>query len=160
MAAMRLNTQDNRDPRWSAEDLASIDAKVDEAMALSPRLEIAPDGKTVATEEERRWMLTASFREIAKATSVDNVVCAPAAMLEQFSALALAKNQNIKGELVQLIRVFMMAYAEPSTNCEALACLDAMEKIARKALSLQKQPELFKWKALPHAASPSSRVTH
>lgn len=156
---MRLNMQDNRDPRWNEADLAMIDKKVAEAMALAPRLEVAPGGKGL-TEDERRWMLTASFREIVKATSLDNLMCAPAALLEQFSVLALLRNQNVKGELVQLIRVFMIAYAEPSTNREASACLDAMEKLARTALSVQKRPELFKWEPLPYSAARASTQVH
>ncbi|MEX3629923.1 MAG: hypothetical protein VB138_11025 [Burkholderia sp.] len=137
---MRLTMEDNRDPRWSDADLALIDAKVGEAMALSPRLEVSPDGTTPLGSDERRWMLTGSFREIAKATSLDNLACAPAVLLEQFSVLAIMRNQHLKGELVQLIRVFMIAYAEPATSQEASACLDQMERLARKAHALQKRP--------------------
>jgi hypothetical protein len=160
---MRLNVMDNRDPRWSDEDNEAIASKVEEAMALSPRLEILPVGGKVGgvlTDDERRWMLTASFREIVKATSLDNLVCAPAAMLEQFAVLAGVRNHNIKGELVQLIRVFMMAYAEPSTNLEASRCLDEMERVARKALAAQSNPDRFKWKALPGSTAPATSNVH
>ncbi|WP_321820726.1 MULTISPECIES: hypothetical protein [unclassified Burkholderia] len=148
----RLFVFDNRDPRWSEEQVALIDRKVEEAMAILPRLEIAPDGIPL-TSEERRWMLTSSFREIAKATSLDNLACAPAAMLEQFAVMALRRNHNVKGELVQLIRVFMMAYANPETSEAASQCLVAMEQLMRQGRAAEKRPHLFKWEPLPVANS-------
>jgi hypothetical protein len=156
---MRTNIIDNRDPRWSEADLAIIDAKVEEAMALVPRLTVADDnGTTAYGPEERRWLLTSSFRDIVKATSLDNLVAAPPALLEQFSVLALIHNENVKGELVQLIRVFMIAYAEPRTNRAASSLLDELEALAKQAVRTQARPELFKWKPLPGSAPPASSV--
>jgi hypothetical protein len=145
---MRINSVDNRDPRWTDMENAAIEAKVDEAMNLSPRLEIM-SGESYLSQKERRAVLVGSFREIAKATSIDNVVAAPPALLEQFSVIALQRNHNVKGELVQMIRIFMMAYADPSTNQHASDCLAALEKMVMDSIAKRPIGTVDCWKPLP-----------
>ncbi|WP_321935448.1 hypothetical protein [Paraburkholderia sp. J8-2] len=157
---MQLHEIGNRDPRWSDEDNERIESKVDEAMAIVPRVRAVDEDGAPMSPEQRRLILLTTFREIVKATSLDNLMCAPAAMLEQFAVLALARNDSVMGELVQIIRVFMIAYSDPSTNEEACGLLRQLDVLARKALAAQQQPERFRWAALPGSDYAHSRMTH
>ena len=153
----RIVTPDNRDARWSVFDNAAIERKVDEVMATHPRLEVETGGAALS-QEERRAMLVGTFREIVKATSLDNLLCAPPELLEQYAVLALLKNENVKGLLVSLIRSFMMAYAHPLTSQSATIALEGIEKLGREAVMALLDPRKFAWKPLP-TLSPAARDT-
>jgi hypothetical protein len=146
-----MHFPDNRDPRWTPEIDAAINSKVEEAMALSPRMELLSNGTKQATKEERRNLLMVSFREIVKATSLDTLVCAPPALLEQLSVLALVNNENVKGILTQVIRVYMLLWGTPETNEYAQKLLVEMESVAREKLFGAKElnAERLKWTPLP-----------
>ncbi len=144
--------RDNRDPRWSPEIDAAIAAKVAEAISFQPRLSISRDGTTPASAVDREVLLTVSFREIVKATSIDTLVTAPPALLEQLSVLALANNENVKGILVQVVRTFMMLWGSPETNQDARQILLEMEEAVRHKLFCgpQLRPERLRWTPMPH----------
>lgn len=147
---MKPTTTDNRDPRWSPETEAAIEAKVDEAMALAPRLSLSADGRSQLGEEERRRVLLVSFREVVKATSLDTLMTAPPGLLEQLSVLAVVNNENVKGILVQVIRVFMLLWGTPETNAQARKMLRDMEEYASQELpKLALRPEAVLWKPMP-----------
>jgi hypothetical protein len=148
---MLLHQKDNRDPRWTPEIDAAIEKKVSEAMAFAPRLELSADGKTPNPEKDRKVLLTTSFREIVKATSIDTLMTAPPALLEQLSVLAVVNNENVKGILVQVIRVYMMLWGTPETNEYARQLLLDMEAAAREKLSQIKdpKPERLRWAPMP-----------
>lgn len=142
-----ITPQDNRDPRWTAEINAAIEKKVDEAMAFKPRLELMGDDMKMASKEERRSLLLISFREIVKATSIDMLMRAPPALLEQISVLALVNNENVKGVLNQVMRVYMLLWGLPETNEYARNVLIEMESRAKDAFLATSNPkaEVFKW---------------
>ncbi len=141
----------NRDPRWALEVDVAIAQKVRDAMALSPRLELSQDGKTPVPARVREEMLLKSFREIVKATSLDTLMTAPPALLEQLSVMAVLNNENVKGILVQVIRVFMSLWGAPETNAAARKLLLDMEKMLGD--HLQEVPaahrERYQWTAMP-----------
>lgn len=143
--------RDNRDSRWTPEIDAAIEMKVAEAMAFAPRLELSSDGKTSNPVKDREVLLTTSFREIVKATSIDTLMTAPPALLEQLSVLAVVNNENVKGILVQVIRVYMMLWGTPETNEYARQLLLDMEAAAREKLSQIKdpKPERLRWAPMP-----------
>ena len=145
---MRFNSFDNSDPRWDQRTRNAIDAKVDEAMALAPRLEIGGIEGPLS-QEERRVMLRASFNEFVKGASLDHFLTAPPALLEQLSVMALIKNHNIKGELVQLLRVFMMAYADPELNEVARTALASMETAVQAQFLKKGPPSWGKFAPMP-----------
>lgn len=157
---MRVKVNDNRDPRWSDDENAAIDQKVEEALAFYPRVKITGLEGGDFSEPERRLLLTSAFREIAKATSVDNVACAPAALLEGFAIVALSRNHDIKTLLAQLVRVFMIVYSEPALTDDAVAALQGVEHLAAKALSIHGIPALLQWKPLPDADASTPHVMH
>lgn len=138
---------DNRDLRWTPEIDAAIELKVAQAMAFAPRLELSPDGKTSCSANDREILLTTSFREIVKATSIDTLMTAPPALLEQLSVLAVVNNENVKGILVQVIRVYMMLWGNPETNEYARQLLLDMETAVRERLltTPDLKPERFHW---------------
>lgn len=142
--------RDNRDSRWPPEIDAAIEMKVAEAMAFAPRLELSSDGKSNPVKD-REVLLTTSFREIVKATSIDTLMTAPPALLEQLSVLAVVNNENVKGILVQVIRVYMMLWGTPETNEYARQLLLDMEAAAREKLSQIKdpKPERLRWAPMP-----------
>lgn len=142
---------DNRDPRWTPEIDAAIGKKVAQAMAFAPRLELSSDGKTPSPTKDREVLLTTSFREIVKATSIDTLMTAPPPLLEQLSALAVVNNENVKRILVQVIRVYMMLWGTPETNEFARQLLLDMEAAAREKLSQIKdpKPERLRWAPMP-----------
>lgn len=148
-----LKIRDNRDSRWTDSDIAAIDAKIDEAMALKPRLTLTTKVGPMS-EEERRAMLSTSIREIAKATSMDNVVRAPPAILEQFSILAVQANHCVTGELAQVIDMYMMAYADPETNELTSDWLASIQQLDQ--LSIAKRPDRnpFRWRPVPGSETP------
>lgn len=141
--------QNNRDPRWPPEVDAAIALKVAEAMQYAPRLELGAASPGMAPSREE--LLTVSFREIVKATSLDTLLTAPPALLEQLSVLAIVNNENVKGILVQLIRVYMMLWGTPETNGYAQEVLREMEEVARTKLFKAQplKPERLKWKPMP-----------
>ncbi|MFC7462335.1 hypothetical protein [Hydrogenophaga defluvii] len=151
---MRFNPPDNSDPRWDETTRQAIERKVDEAMALAPRLEIDSTAGPLS-HEERRVVLRASFNEFVKGASLDHLMTAPPALLEQFSVMALVKDHNIKGELVQLIRVFMMAYADPELNEAARQALASLEASVTAQILKKGPPSWGKFLAMP--GSPSAR---
>lgn len=146
-----FNTTDNRDPRWGPEVDAQIEAKVLESMSYPPRLSLSNDGAVPLSESDRKQMLTISYREIVKATSLDTLMTAPPALLEQMAILAVVNNENVKGILVQVIRVYMMLWGTPETNDYARQLLLDMEEAARNHLFSKDdlRPERLRWKALP-----------
>lgn len=146
-----IKAPENRDPRWTAEFDAAIESKVAQAMVFAPRLELSSDGKCPASEEDRRNMLLVTFREIVKATSLDTLMCAPPSLLEQLSVLALVNNENVKGILVQVIRVYMMLWGTPETNEYARQLLVDMETAAREKLftASDLKPERLRWSPMP-----------
>lgn len=146
-----INLPNNRDPRWAPEIDVAIDEKVQQTMSFAPRLELSPDGTNSNSVGDRHNMLLATFREIVKATSIDTLVCAPPALLEQLSVLAVANNENVKGILVQVIRVYMMLWGTPETNDYARALLLEMEATAREKLfsTPDIKPERLRWQAMP-----------
>lgn len=152
---MRIRTDDNADPRWDDETLKAIGKMVDAAMARAPRLELAWEGGA-ATPEERRQVLLSSFREFAKGTSVDHLLTTPPGLLEQFSVLALTRNHNIKGELVQLIRVFVMAYSDPELHLHACQALADLEGKVRAQFAEKGPPS---WADQPFKPMPGSPAT-
>ena len=125
---------DNSDPRWSPEIHKAIESKVVQAMGFQPRLSLSTDGKAPTSEEQRKYLLTITFREIVKATSIDTLMTAPPALLEQLSVLALVNNENVKGILVQVIRVFMLLWGTPETNELARQFLVDMEEAVKEKL--------------------------
>ena len=138
----------NADPRWTAVENACIEEAVSRALKLTARLEITqPDGRKLTTEE-RQEFLRVNFREIAKATSIDNLVCAPPQILEQLAVLALVNNQNVKGILVQVIRCFMNLWAMPETNKYAMDLLMHMESTMQSNMKAFEKIE--RWKPLPN----------
>ena len=148
-----LRIAENSDPRWPPEIHEAIESKVAQAMGFQPRLSLSADGKTPASEEQRRNLLTITFREIVKATSIDTLMTAPPALLEQLSVLALVNNENVKGILVQVIRVFMLLWGTPETNDLARKFLVDMEEAAKVKLFVDAgQPilaERLKWAPMP-----------
>ena len=97
-------------------------------------------------------MLTTTFREIVKATSLDTLMTAPPALLEQLAVLALANNENVKGILVQVIRVFMLLWGSPETNALARQVLQDMEEAVQVKLLMKGQnlrEEALKWAPMP-----------
>lgn len=146
---MRVKVIDNRDPRWTDDDNAVIDQKVDEALGMFPRVRITGMPGGDFDEVERRILLYHAFREIARATSIDNVRCAPAVSLEAFTVVAYARRHNITAMLTQLLRVFMIAYCETATTEDATSLLTALEKLAGKALSIPGRPPAPGWQPLP-----------
>ena len=148
---MKLNAKDNRNPRWSPDVDAAIASKVAQAMAFTPRLVLSEDGKTACSQEDREFLLTASFREIVKATSLDTLMTAPPALLEQLAVLALVNNENVKGILVQVIRVYMLLWGSPETNELARQVLLDMEEAAKVKLfkGVNLRPEVLKWEPIP-----------
>jgi hypothetical protein len=144
-------TPDNRDPLWTPDVDASIELKVAQAMALTPRLELMSDGSTTVSQEDRRNMLLVTFREIVKATSLDTLMAAPPALLEQLSVLAIINNENVKGILVQVMRVYMMLWGTPETNEYARHLLVDMETAAREKLlvTANANPESLRWSRVP-----------
>jgi hypothetical protein len=143
--------KDNRDPRWTPQIDAAIEMKVAEAMRFAPRLELSPDGNSPCGDRERKVLLTTSFREIVKATSIDTLMTAPPALLEQLSVLAVVNNENVKGILIQVIRVYMMLWGTPETNEYARQLLLDMENAARERLftSPDLKPERLRWAQMP-----------
>lgn len=148
---MRLVQPDNRDPRWTPEIDAAIARKVAQAMSFAPRLELSRGGDVGIGKVDREVMLTTSFREIVKATSLDTLITAPPALLEQLSVLAVVNNENVKGILVQVIRVYMMLWGTPETNAFARQLLVEMENAARANLFVgdDAHPERLKWQPMP-----------
>lgn len=148
---MPLNQQDNRDPRWNPEIDDAIKMKVAEAMAFAPRLELSSDGKSAYSTQDREILLTTSFREIVKATSIDTLMTAPPALLEQLSVLAVVNNENVKGILVQVIRVYMLLWGTPETNDYARQLLLDMETAVREKLLTKPdlKPERLRWAKMP-----------
>lgn len=146
-----INAQNNRDPRWGPEVDAAIAQKVAESIAFAPRLEASRDGATPVTAQEREVLLTVSYREIVKATSLDTLMTAPPALLEQLSVLALVNNENIKGILVQVIRAYMLLWGTPETNAIARDMLQEMEMTVATKLLRDKTPlpERMRWKPMP-----------
>ena len=142
----------NRDVRWSRDVDIAIANKVEQAMTFPPRLELGRfKNKTPYSESERKAVLTVSFREIVKATSLDTLTLAPPALLEQLSVLAVLNNENVKGILVQVIRIYMLLWGTPETNDSARRLLLDMEKFALEKLfsgSILK-PERLKWGKMP-----------
>lgn len=151
---MRFKAQDNSDPRWDDLTRKAIESRVDEAMALAPRLEIGGIEGPLS-QEERRFMLRASFNEFVKGASLDHLMAAPPALLEQFSVMALTKNHNVKGELVQLIRVFMMAYSDPELHDAACNALASLEATVGAHFQRKGPPKWGKFDAMP--GSPGSK---
>lgn len=147
-----IQAQNNRDPRWSPEVDAAIAMKVAESMAFAPRLEASQDGFTPVSSQEREVLLTVSYREIVKATSLDTLMAAPPGLLEQLSVLALVNNENIKGILVQVIRVYMLLWGTPETNALARQILvDMEEAVAVKLFDKEGplRPECLQWRPRP-----------
>jgi hypothetical protein len=91
-----------------------------------------------------------SYREIVKATSLDTLMTAPPALLEQLSVLALVNNENIKGILVQVIRAYMLLRGTPETNAIARDMLQEMEMTVATKLLRDKTPlpERMRWKPM------------
>lgn len=149
---MKFNTANNRDPRWTPDVDAAIASKVAEAMAFAPRLSLSGDGTKPVTETEREWILTVSFREVVKATSLDTLMTAPPALLEQLSILALVNNENVKGILVQVIRVYMLLWGTPETNALARQVLLDMEQAVREKVfaGSDLRPERLQWQRMPN----------
>lgn len=128
---------------------ALVAQKVEQAMANPrPRLELA-DSNGVIPKDMRAHMLTVSFREIAKAVGPDTLATAPADLLEQFSAIAVQRQHNIKGELVQLVRTFLIAYAYPETTQAASAAIDSLTDAAQRALAMAGMPENMRFQPMP-----------
>lgn len=148
---MALSAKDNRDPRWSAQIDDAIAAKVTQSLGFAPRLSLSSDGATPVSEKDREVLLTTTYREIVKATSIDTLTTAPPALLEQLSVLALINNENVKGILVQVIRAYMMLWGTPETNHLAQQILLDMEEAvaARLINSPHAKPERLKWSAMP-----------
>lgn len=149
---MKFNTPDNRDPRWGPEVDAAIALKVAQAVSFAPRLVISRDGVNPCEREEREAVLTATFREIVKATSLDTLMTAPPALLEQLAVLALANNENVKGILVQVIRVFMLLWGSPETNALARQVLQDMEEAVQVKLLMKGsnlREEALRWAPMP-----------
>lgn len=148
---MSFNTTDNRDTRWAPEVNEAIASKVAQAMAFAPRLSLSDNGIKPVTETEREWMLTVSFREIVKATSIDTLMTAPPALLEQLSILAVVNNENVKGILVQVIRVYMLLWGTPETNALARQFLLDMEQAVRERVftGADLRPERLQWQKMP-----------
>lgn len=111
-----------------------VQAKVAEALAIESGIRLARDGLPLP-EAERRLLLEVAFRDIAKATSVDHLKTAPADLLENFAVIALQRNHSVQGELVQLIRLFLMAYADPATTHEATRLVTELEATLQKLFS-------------------------
>lgn len=111
-----------------------VEAKVAEAMAIPSGIRLARDGQPLP-DDERRQLLTVAFAQIAQATSLDHLMTAPADLLENFAVIALQRNHHIQGELVQMIRLFLMAYADPATTHEATRVLTELEASLQKVIS-------------------------
>ena len=141
----------NRDPRWTPAIDEAIARKVAEAMSYAPRLELSEDGKTPSSANDREAVLLTTFREIVKATSLDTLMTAPPALLEQLSVLAVVNNENVKGILEQVIRVYMTLWGTPETNEYARQLLRDMETAAREMFSTvsEHKPERLKWAQMP-----------
>jgi len=138
---------------------AAVAAKVEEAMAIPSGIRLARDGEPLP-EGERRQLLTLAFAQVARATSLDHLMTAPADLLENFAVIALQRNHSIEGELVQVIRLFLMAYADPATTHEATRLMGEMEAVLQKVIS-QRGPS-FSASFLPMpgtAAAPATNVT-
>lgn len=148
---MSFQQIDNRDPRWSCEVNAAIEEKVAQTMASKPRLELAEAQGGALDAASREVLLRTSFREIVKATSLDTLMTAPPALLEQVSVLALVNNENIKGILVQLIRVYLMLWGAPETNAYARTVLLDMERMVGQRIvpAYAKRPQDMRWKPMP-----------
>jgi hypothetical protein len=143
---------DNRDPRWSLRVDADIASKVKESMALKPRLELSRNGDEPVSDEERERVLLVTYREIVKATSLDTLMTAPPALLEQLAVLATVNNENVKAILVQVIRVFMMLWGSPDTNNIARSALIQMEQVVNEKLlapAANPTPECLRWAPMP-----------
>ena len=136
----------------------AVAAKVEEALAIPSGIRLARDGEPLPTQE-RRQLLTLAFTQVARATSVAHLATAPADLLENFAVIALQRNHNIEGELVQVIRLFLMAYADPSTTQEATRLMGEMEAALQKVIS-QRGPS-FSAPFLPMpGAMPAPVTTH
>ena len=105
---------------------ARIQAKVAEAMPLTGGLRLARDGEPLP-DAERQALLTVALRQLVSGTSIDHVASAPADLLENLAVMAFQRNQSLEGELVQLIRLFFMAYADPETTADATQLVQGLE---------------------------------
>ena len=76
---------------------------------------------------------------------------APPALLEQLSVLAVVNDENVKGILVQVIRVYMMLWGTPETNGYARQLLVDMDAKAGENLFRVKdpRPERLRWAPMP-----------
>lgn len=125
---------ESQDPRCGDSIESLVQAKVAEALAIPSGIRLARDGEPLP-EAERRLLLEVAFRDVARATSVDHLMTAPADLLENFAVIALQRNHSIQGELVQLIRLFLMAYADPATTHEATRLVSELEATLQKLFS-------------------------
>ena len=127
-------------------------------MAIPSGIRLARDGEPLPADE-RRQLLTLAFTQVARATSVAHLSTTPADLLENFAVIALQRNHSIEGELVQVIRLFLMAYADPSTTHEATRLMGEMESVLQKVIS-QRGPS-FSAPFLPMpGAMPAPVTTH
>jgi hypothetical protein len=134
----------------------AVAAKVEEALAIPSGIRLARDGEPLPADE-RRQLLTLAFTQMARATSIAHLSTTPADLLENFAVIALQRNHSIEGELVQMIRLFLMAYADPATTHEATRLMGEMEAVLQKVIS-QRGPS-FSAPFLPMPGTAAGPVT-
>jgi hypothetical protein len=136
-----------------------IQAKVAQAMAIASGIRLARDGQPLP-EAERQAFLLLSFREVVRATSIDHLMSAPADLLENFAVMALQRRQSIEGELVQLIRLFLMAYADPETTADATRLVQGLESRLQEVIGARGPSFSKPFDPMPGAPAVQAVTTH